>query len=66
MFPEGLQASEHPAGSETLSYSLLSDELEEEVRNSLKEAGEQAPPPQGEPQELLGQFIRDYHRSTGF
>ena len=43
-----------------------SGELEEEVRNSLKEAGEQAPPPQGEPQELLGQFIRDYHRSTGF
>ena len=41
-------------------------ELEGEIRSSLKEAGEQAPVPQGETGELLGKFIRDYHRSTGF
>ena len=40
--------------------------LEEEIRSSLKEAGEQVAAPRGEAGELLGKFIRDYHRSTGF
>ena len=33
---------------------------------SLKEAGAQAPLPSASPEELLKQFIKDYHRSTGF
>ena len=50
----------------TLPGMLCYDPAARPDISALKEAGEQAPPPQGEPQELLGQFIRDYHRSTGF
>ena len=42
------------------------DNMMEEIQTSLKEAGAQAPLPSASPEELLKQFIKDYHRSTGF
>lgn len=42
------------------------EEIVEEIEKDLEEAGAQVPVSQKKPEGLLGEFIRDYHRSTGF
>ncbi len=83
MFFESLSVSAYKAGAFPLSYGVLygnpeefsgicnrmgaSPQMQEEIKEKLKEAGEKVEEPQN--QELgkcLESFIKEYHRSTVF